>query len=44
MVKITEKQCHISLGISDASFCRALTENYQADSRIRQMCIMTPQL
>lgn len=32
MVKITEEQCHISQGTSDASFSRALKENNQADS------------
>lgn len=31
----------VSLGISDASFCRALIESNQVDSRIRQMCLMS---
>lgn len=41
MVKITEEQCHISLGTSDASFSRAFIEKTQVDSRIRQICLMS---
>lgn len=41
-VKITEEQCHISPGISGASFSRALIEKIQIDSTSGlEICLMS---